>query len=99
MIRVDAHFVSLNPNISINMRTIAEIPHPNLKITVFQWNGKYIVKIEIGQFEQTYKIGEMDVQGLEGIKNLLNDDFLESVMERFLEMREDFHRSYNRLQE
>ncbi len=81
------------------MRSIAEIPHPNLKITVFQWNGKYIVKIEIGQFEQTYKVGEMDVQGLEGIKSLLNDDFLQSVMERFLEMREDFHRSYNRLQE
>jgi hypothetical protein len=86
------------PHNLITMRAVAEIPHAQLKITIFQWNGKYVIKIEIGQFEQTYKVGEMDVEGLEGVKKLLNDDFLESVMERFLEMREDFHRTYNRSQ-
>lgn len=80
------------------MRVIAEIPHPQLKITLFQWNGKYIIKIEIGQFEQVFKVSEMDVSGLEDLKKLLNDDFLESVMERFLDMREDFNRSFLKLQ-
>lgn len=81
------------------MRVIAEIPHPQLKITLFQWNGKYIIKIEIGQFEQVFKISEMDVSGVEDLKKLLNNDFLETVMERFLEMREDFNRSFLKLQQ
>lgn len=78
------------------MRVVAEIPHPHLKITIFQWNGKYVIKIEIGQFEQSYKLNELDVEGLESVKAMINDDFLETVMERFLEMRQDFHQAYQK---
>jgi len=76
------------------MRVIAEIPHPQLKITIFNWNEKYVIKIEIGQFEQSYKIGTLDIEGLEGVKALLTEEFLESAMQRFLSMREDFHKTF-----
>ncbi|MBC7919928.1 MAG: hypothetical protein H7Z75_02460 [Ferruginibacter sp.] len=68
------------------MRIVAHIPHPQCKITVFAWNGKYIVKIETDTLEQTYKVSESDVAGEEALKKLLDDAFLEGVMKRFAEM-------------
>ncbi len=76
------------------MRIVKEIPHPQFKITVFSWNSKYIIKIEIGQFEQVYKISELDVLGLDEIENMLTDDFLKGVMDRFLTMRTDFAEAF-----
>lgn len=78
------------------MRIVKEIPHPQFKITIFSWNGKYIVKIEIGQFEQVYKINEMDVMGLDEVERMLDEDFLKGVMDRFLGMRSDFGEAFKR---
>ena len=69
------------------MRVVAEIPHPDFKITVFSWNNKYLLKLERGMLEQTYKISEMDVTGDEDVKNLLTEDFLKAVGDIFLQMR------------
>lgn len=76
------------------MRVVAEIPHSHLKITIFSWNGKYQVKIELGQFEQTFKIDEKDVDGLEDVKNMISDDFLKQCFQRFLTMREDWNQAF-----
>jgi hypothetical protein len=72
------------------MRVVADIPNPNMKVTLMAWNGKYIIKLEKGDFEQTYKIGEMDVMGDAGAKELLDEDFLEAAMNRFQDMRDAF---------
>lgn len=80
------------------MRIVEEIPHPQFKITIFSWNEKYIVKIEIGQFEQVFKIREDDVMGIDDIKLMLNNDFLSKVMNRFVEMRSDFAESFKNIQ-
>lgn len=77
------------------MRTLAEIPHHTFRISVFSYNAKYIVKIELGQFEQVYKISEMDVVGLEEVKQMLTSEFYENCMERFLTMRADWNNSFN----
>lgn len=76
------------------MRTVAEIPHHTFRISVFSYNAKYILKIELGQFEQVYKINEMDVNGLEDIKSMVNDAFLEQCMDRFLSMRTDWQLAF-----
>ncbi len=77
------------------MRVVAEIPHPQLKITVFSWNAKYIVKFEAGPFEQVYKINESDVpEGLEGLKKMITEEFIKNTTERFLQMRNDFKNAY-----
>lgn len=77
-----------------SMRVIHEIPHPRLKIQIFSYNAKYIVKVELGQFEQSYKIGELDVMGLDDVINMVNKDFLAGCVKRFISMREDWEQSF-----
>lgn len=72
------------------MRLIKDIPHDRYKIQVFNYNAKYIVKIELGQFEQTYKISETDVYGLEDIERMITPELLSNALKRFVEMREDW---------
>lgn len=77
-----------------SMRVIDEISHPRFKIQIFSYNAKYIVKIELGQFEQSFKIGEIDVMGLEDVKNMITEEFLSNCLTRFVEMRADWDKSF-----
>ena len=79
------------------MRTIAELPHPDFKITIFGMNQKFIVKFEQGTLEQVYKIAEADVAGgVDGLFQLIDAEFTTSVAARFDEMRKSFIDAYNR---
>lgn len=79
------------------MRTIAELPHPDCKITIFSMNQKYLIKLEKGAFEQTYKLNELDVtNGVNGVFQLLDETFLTTAVQRFKEMRDDFNAAYQR---
>jgi hypothetical protein len=77
------------------MRLVKEVPHEKYKIQIFQYNGKYIVKIELGQFEQTYKIGETDVFGLDDVERMINHELLMNSLKRFVAMREDWEKAFN----
>lgn len=74
------------------MRVIAELPHPECKITLFNMNQKYIVKFEQGTLEQSYKLSELDLTGggANEIFQLLDEIFIATVVERFKTMRTDF---------
>lgn len=79
------------------MRVIAELPHPDFKISIFSMNQKFIVKIERGILEQSYKISEMDItDGVNSVFELLDEEFLATVTARFKEMGADFKAAYNR---
>lgn len=79
------------------MRVIAELPHPDFKISIFSMNQKFIVKIERGMLEQSYKISEMDLtDGVNSVFELLDEEFLKTVNVRFKEMAVDFKGAYNR---
>ena len=77
------------------MRLVKEIPHERYKIQIFQYNGKFIVKIELGQFEQTFKIGELDVDGLNDVENMVTTELLNNALNRFVEMRKDWTKAFN----
>ncbi len=77
------------------MRVIAEIPHERYKIQIFNYNSKYLVKVELGQFEQIFKIGELDVNGIEDIKSMFTDELLENCLQRFIGMRTDWEKSFS----
>lgn len=77
------------------MRLVKDIPHDRYKIQVFNYNGKYIVKIELGQFEQTYKIGETDVYGLEDVEKMITPELLSNCLKRFMEMRTEWEMAFN----
>jgi hypothetical protein len=79
------------------MRIIAELPHPDFKISILNMNQKFIVKAEQGSLEQSYKIPEMDLtDGVNSVFELLDEEFLKTVAARFIEMRKDFKDSYFR---
>ncbi|KAA5549435.1 hypothetical protein [Adhaeribacter rhizoryzae] len=80
------------------MRVISEIPHPAVKITVFSWNGKYIVKLEKGSFEQTYKVSEMDILDENDIPKLLDEAFIAAALQRFREMGQAWQEAQERLE-
>ncbi|RZJ47821.1 MAG: hypothetical protein EOO44_21925 [Flavobacterium sp.] len=82
------------------MRVIAELPHPDFKITLFNMNQKYIVKFEQGQLEQSYKLSELDLMGggANEVFEIIDDEFLTTVTERFKMMRSDFSAAYKRQQ-
>ena len=72
------------------MRYIKEISHPAFRIGLYFWNNKYLIKIEAGLYEQTYKISEMDVSSDEEVIQLLDETFMQRVNERFGQMHTDF---------
>jgi hypothetical protein len=79
------------------MRVVAELPHPDFKITIFSMNQKFIVKMERGSLEQTYKIPEMDLtEGINSVFELLDEEFLKTVTARFAEMAKDYKASFYR---
>jgi hypothetical protein len=74
------------------MRNVAEIPHQGCKISIFSWNQKFLIKLEQADLEQTFKVSEFDVMGEEGIKKMVNEEFIESALKRFDEMREELNK-------
>ncbi|MDB4999272.1 MAG: hypothetical protein JWR76_349 [Mucilaginibacter sp.] len=79
------------------MRIIAELPHPEFKISILNMNAKFIIKIEKGALEQTYKLPEMDLtDGVNSVFELLDEAFLKTVSARFTEMLKDFKDTYYR---
>lgn len=67
------------------MRIVKEYTDKPLKTTIFSWNGKYLIKIENGPLEQTFKVSEMDVFENE-LEAMLNSSFYERAKARFDDM-------------
>ncbi len=83
------------------MRYVGDISSTdNYKIALYIWNGKYIVKVEAGLYEQTYKVSEMDFLGDEAdIRKLFSDEaFLKTIFERFNQMHADFQEAIERVE-
>ena len=78
------------------MRVIGNIPHPKMSISIFSMNDKYQIKFEAGPMEQIYKIAHSEVNGLEGIQKMIDEEFLEKIMNRFNEMYLSFKEAKER---
>lgn len=76
------------------MRVLRDIPHELYKIQIFQYNEKYIVKIELDQYEQTFKIGELDVDSLDEVENMVTKQLLSNTLKRFVEMRKEWQEAF-----
>jgi hypothetical protein len=68
------------------MRVVGEIVHPDCKITIFHWNNRYLLKLEAGPLEQTFKVNEYDITSEADLKKILSQEFIQKAMERFLDM-------------
>ena len=68
------------------MRIVGEIPHPSCKITIFAWNNRYLIKLEAGMLEQTYKINQFDVTSEADLQKIVDEPFIREALSRFDEM-------------
>lgn len=60
-------------------------------------NQKFIIKFEQGTLEQVYKIAELNVtDGVNGVFQLIDNSFVETVIDRFKQMRTSFKEVYDR---
>lgn len=79
------------------MRAIAELPHPECKITIFLMNQKYLIKFEKGAYEQTYKLSQLDLaDGVNSVFQIIDENFIDSVVKRFEFMKNDFKEAWLR---
>lgn len=75
------------------MRVVGEIPHPDVKITIFHWNNRYLIKIEAGPFEQTFKLEEYDISSEGELKEIVNETFIQQSIERFNSMAQSLRQA------
>ena len=68
------------------MRIIGNIPHPTFHISVYEWNGKTIIKLEAGPMEQVYKFSTDVIRGVEGSVKILSPEFYDKIHDRFNQM-------------
>jgi uncharacterized protein YprB with RNaseH-like and TPR domain len=78
------------------MRVVGEIPHPDCKITIFAWNNRYLIKLEQGLLEQTFKVNEYDVTSEAELYRIVDEAFLEEAMQRFAGMGESLRQAMQR---
>ena len=76
------------------MHFIKKIENPNCQISLFSWNSKYIVKFEMNQMEQTFKVSEMDVFSIQELEDIIDDNFIEAVLKRFESMANDWYGNF-----
>lgn len=65
------------------MRIVGRIPHPSITITLFAHNERYIVKLEAGPMEQTYKIPSDQIGNLENLPKVVDSVFLTECLKHF----------------
>lgn len=68
------------------MRFVLEIPHKECKITVFAWNNRYLIKLEQGLLEQTFKVNEYDLDGESELFKIIDETFVREALSRFEDM-------------
>lgn len=79
------------------MRIIGEIPHPDCRISLFHWNNRYIVKLEKGYLEQTFKIDQFDLSSENDLRILVNDEFIREAIIRFEAMDQSLQKPLQNL--
>ena len=69
------------------MHFIKEIPNDSMRISLFEWNSKYILKFETPHMEQSYKYSVMDFSSQKEIEELASSSsFQKFVIDTFKSM-------------
>lgn len=71
------------------MHFIKEIPHDSMRISLFEWNSKYILKFETPKLEQSFKFSIMDFSDQKEIEELAtSSSFQNTIIQNFKNMYE-----------
>jgi len=78
------------------MRVVRELSYPHCKVTILSWNNRYLIKLEQGLLEQTYKVDQTDFASDEELLQLIDGEFLAHALQNFEQMGRAFHDSRQR---
>lgn len=80
------------------MKIVKEFSNAHGRFSIFEMNNKFIIKIERGNYEQTYKLNTLDylIQSADDIEKIFDDDFMKNIDAVFLKMHQDFNQSIER---
>jgi hypothetical protein len=73
------------------MRVIHEHSLQGCRITLFSWNNRYLIKLEQGLLEQTFKVDQTDLENEEQLIGLMDAEFVQQAVKRFQDMGQSLH--------
>ena len=71
------------------MRIINSFIKENIKVTIFDFDLKYVIKFEFGSLEQTYKVDKLEFMNHLDLEEKIDQNFIKSVNIRFDRMSKD----------
>ena len=77
------------------MRLIKTLFIEDIKITIFDFDLKYVIKFENYRLEQTFKLDKLEFSGLDDLERKINSDIIKSIKNRFLDMSKDLKNLYS----
>jgi len=77
------------------MRLIKTLLIEDIKITIFDFDLKYVIKFENYRLEQTFKLDKLEFSGLDDLERKINSDIIKSIKNRFLDMSKDLKNLYS----
>ena len=78
------------------MRIINELSIEGCKVTFYSWNNRYIIKVEQGFLEQTFKINQFDIADESALSHIIDQTFMEGALKRFTEMDQSLAKAVER---
>lgn len=79
------------------MRIVGEISHHDCKITLYSWNNRYLIKLETGFLEQTYKVNQFDIASEDELYKIVDTPFINEALDRFTEMNNSLRSAMERV--
>ena len=71
------------------MRIVSNLFKDDIKISIFDYDLKYVIKFEFNRLEQTYKVDKFEYRNLSELEKKINNHFLKNIKKRFHKMSID----------
>jgi hypothetical protein len=79
------------------MRVLKEFSVQGCKVTLYLWNNRYLIKMEQGYLEQTFKVDQFEFDDEDSVLQLLDERFVEEAVDRFDAMARSLHEVLQRV--
>ena len=76
------------------MRVVANFFRDDIKISIFDFDLKFVIKFESRGLEQTFKVDKLEYKDLNELENKINQKFLDAVNKTFSQMSKDLNLLY-----
>ena len=71
------------------MRIARDFYREDIKISIFDFDLKYVIKFEFRGLEQTFKVDKLEFKDTTELENKIDNKFLKVVRNRFESMSDD----------